>query len=211
MARTGRRPGKQDTRKAILDAARDAFAEGGYDQASIRAIATAAGVDPALVHHYFGNKEQLFLATVALPLNPADVLSQVVAGRVEDIPERLVRAFLGVWDHPVKGPAAAAVVRTALQHEWSTRLLREFLVTQILRRVVSIRNDLDPEAARLRATLAASQMLGMAIIRYVLRVEPMASAPVDQLVAALVPTLRRYIIEPMPELFGESVGTPAEP
>src|SRR4029453_18775916 len=101
MARTGRRPGNQDTREAILDAARDAFAERGYDQASIRAIATGAGVDPALVHHYFGTKEQLFLATVEAPIAPGAVVRAVLAGDEAQLPERLLRQFLSVWDNPV--------------------------------------------------------------------------------------------------------------
>src|SRR5258708_3617220 len=136
MARTGRRPGNQDTREAILAAAREAFAERGYDRASIRAIATSAGVDPALVHHYFGTKDELFLATVNAPLNPAALLPQVIAGGIDEVPERLLGTFLSVWDHPVTGPAALALVRSALQHDRSAWVLREFLTTRILRRVM---------------------------------------------------------------------------
>src|SRR6266566_170590 len=101
MARTGRRPGNQDTREAILAAAREAFAERGYDRVSIRAIATSAGVDPALVHHYFGTKDQLFLATVDAPIDPGEILPKILAGERDELPERLVRTFLSVWDHPV--------------------------------------------------------------------------------------------------------------
>src|SRR5436190_21555417 len=105
MVRTGRRPGNQDTREAILTAARDAFAERGFDGASIRAIATTAGVDPALVHHYFGNKDQLFLAAIEAPINPAELLERVAAGDPSDVGERLVHTFLSVWDSPA-GSAA---------------------------------------------------------------------------------------------------------
>src|SRR5947209_7738622 len=124
MARTGRRPGNQDTRKAILAAAREAFAEKGYDRASIRAIATSAGVDPALVHHYFGTKDELFLATVEVPMDATKMVSEIVAGDIDGLPERLIRTFLAVWDSPVSGPAALALARSALQHDWSARMLR---------------------------------------------------------------------------------------
>src|SRR5882757_2919446 len=100
MARTGRRPGKQDTREAILAAARETFSQRGYDQTSIRAIAAGAGVDPALIHHYFGSKDQLFLATVQAPMNPAELLPQILSGGAGEVPERLVRTFVSVWDHP---------------------------------------------------------------------------------------------------------------
>jgi AcrR family transcriptional regulator len=197
MARTGRRPGKQDTRQSILAAARDAFAERGLDQVSIRQIATGAGVDPALVHHYFGTKEKLFLAAVRAPVDPGDLLPQVLAGDRAELPERLVRMFLGVWDDPVAGAAAVALVRTGLQHQWSTRLLREFLTTQILRRVLD-QLDLDPAEAPMRGALVASQMIGLGMIRHVLKLEPLASASPDVVVAALAPTLARYLTDPLP-------------
>src|SRR3982751_4531747 len=100
MARPGRPPGNQDTREAILAAARQAFAERGFDKASIRHIATSAGVDPALVHHYFGAKDQLFLAAVEAPADPAKLVPQIAAGGVDGFGERLVRTFLGLWDSP---------------------------------------------------------------------------------------------------------------
>src|SRR3989442_254727 len=136
MARTGRRPGNQDTREAILAAAREVFAERGFDGASIRAIATSAGVDPALVHHYFGTKDELFLATVEAPLDPAKLITPILDGDPAELPERLLRVFLSVWDNPVTGTAALAIVRSAVQHDWSARMLREFLTTRIIRRVV---------------------------------------------------------------------------
>src|SRR6266545_3836915 len=113
MARTGRRPGNQDTREAILAAARATFADRGYDRASIRAIATSAGVDPALVHHYFGTKEELFLATVNAPIDPREVIPEILAGSRDEIGERLVRMFVRVWDSPT-GTAAAALLRSAM-------------------------------------------------------------------------------------------------
>ncbi len=196
MARTGRRPGNQDTREAILAAARDAFAERGFDRTSIRAIATSAGVDPALVHHYFGTKDELFLATVQAPMDPAILLPGVIDGPVEELPERLVRVFLTMWDHPVTGTAALALVRSGLQHDWSARLLRELLTTRILRRVLGTL-PIDPAEAPLRGSLVASQMIGLAMIRYVLKLEPLASADHETVMAAVAPNIRRYLFEPL--------------
>src|SRR5262245_6863644 len=107
--RTGRRPGSPDTPQTILAAAREAFGERGFDGASIRAIATSAGVDPALVHHYFGTKEQLFLETVQMPIDPREFLPHVLAGGRDEVGVRLVTTFLRVWDSPV-GTAAAALL-----------------------------------------------------------------------------------------------------
>ncbi|MFG3298501.1 TetR family transcriptional regulator [Micromonospora chersina] len=189
--RTGRRPGNPDTREAILTAARAAFADRGFDAASIRAIATAAGVDPALVHHYFGTKEELFRATVAIPVDPAELVPRVLAGGRDEVGERLVRTFLAVWDSPV-GTAAVALLRSAMSNQWTARMLREFLVTQVLRRVVD-QLDLDPAEVPLRGALVASQIAGLAMMRYVIRLEPVASASPDTLAATIGPTVQRYL------------------
>ncbi|HEY2946848.1 MAG TPA: TetR family transcriptional regulator [Micromonosporaceae bacterium] len=189
--RTGRRPGNPDTREAILTAARDAFADRGYDGASIRSIATGAGVDPALVHHYFGTKEQLFMDAVGAPIDPREVLPRVVAGGKEEVGERLVRTMLSIWDSPA-GAAGVALMRSALSHDWTARLMREFLTTQILRRVMR-QLDLNPREAPLRASLVASQVAGLAMVRYVLKIEPLASARPDVVVAAVAPTIQRYV------------------
>lgn len=198
MARTGRRPGKQDTREAILTSAREAFSERGFDGASIRAIASAAGVDPALVHHYFGPKEQLFLAAVNIPIDPASAVTRVLTGDPDQLGQRLVRQFLSVWDSPV-GTTAAALFRSSLHNEWTGRLLREFIVTQVLRRVIAQRG-LERAEAELRVSLVASQMVGLAMTRYLLQVEPMASAPAEQIVTLIGPTIQRYMADDLPGL-----------
>jgi AcrR family transcriptional regulator len=195
VARTGRRPGNQDTREAILEAARKAFAERGYDGASIRAIATSAGVDPALVHHYFGSKDQLFLATVHAPINPEEILPKVFEPGIEGIGERIVRTFLTVWDSPA-GSTAAALIRSAVQHDWSARMLREFLVSQILRRAQR-ELDIDPAEAPTRASLVATQMAGLAMIRYIVKIEPMASMPAEDVIRHIGPTIQRYLEGPL--------------
>ncbi len=193
--RTGRRPGNPDTREAILAAARTAFAERGFDRASIRAIAAAAGVDPALVHHYFGSKDKLFLTAMNAPADPRELLPAVVAGDPDGLGERLVRMFVGLWDSPA-GTAGVALLRSAVSNEWTARLLREFLTTQVLRRVLD-HLDLDPAEVPLRGSLVASQLAGLAMMRHVIKLEPVASADPETLVAAIGPTIQRYLTSPL--------------
>ncbi|MEH1169110.1 TetR family transcriptional regulator [Micromonospora sp. CPCC 205539] len=194
--RTGRRPGNPDTRESILDAARAAFAERGFDAASIRAIAATAGVDPALVHHYFGSKDQLFIAAMNAPVDPGEMLPKVLTGDRDGVGERLVRAFLAIWDSPAGG-AAQALLRSAVSNEWTARLLREFVTTQVLRRVLE-HLEVDPAQLPLRGSLVATQMIGLAMVRHVVRLEPVASADPETLVAAIGPTVQRYLTGPLP-------------
>lgn len=196
MARTGRRRGNSGTREAILAAAREAFAEHGYDGASIRQIAAAAGVDPALVHHYFGSKDDLFVATLEVPFNPAAVLSEVLGGGLDGVGERLVRVLLGIWDG-AGGKPALALLRTMVRHEWGAALMRDFVTSQILRRAAAQYDIPDAEA---RLPLVGSQVIGLVLIRYVLRVEPLASAPTDWVAGTVGPTIQRYLTAPLPEL-----------
>jgi AcrR family transcriptional regulator len=193
--RSGRRPGNPDTRDAVLTAARQAFAEKGFDGATIRGIASAAGVDPALVHHYFGSKDKLFLAAIEAPANPAELLPEVLAGGRDNLGENIVRLLLRVWDGPMR-PAALALVRSAVGNEWTARLLREFLVSQILRRVVGTLG-LPTAEREARGSLAASQLIGLVMARYVLKVEPLASATPESLVVAIGPTVQRYLTGPV--------------
>jgi AcrR family transcriptional regulator len=203
VRRSGRRPGNQDTRASILEAARTTFAEKGFDQASIRAIAAGAQVDPALVHHYFGTKEKLFLAALNSPINPAELIPQAMQGPPEEAGIRLVRMALSVWDSPA-GVAALAVFRSALSNEWSARLLREFVVTQVLRRAVG-EFVTDPAEASVRAGLVATQIGGLILMRYVLKVEPMASADPESVAAAIGPNVQRFLFDPLPAGFAERV------
>ena len=175
----------------MLAAARTAFAERGFDGATIRGIATAAGVDPALVHHYFGNKDKLFLAAIEAPVNPAELLPEVLAGGRDNLGENIVRMLLRVWDGPMR-PAALALVRSAVGNEWMAKLLREFLVSQILRHVVGTLG-LPTAEREARGSLAASQLIGLVMARYVLKVEPLASASPESLVAAIGPNVQRYL------------------
>jgi AcrR family transcriptional regulator len=175
----------------VLAAARTAFAERGYDGATIRGIATAAGVDPALVHHYFGNKDKLFLAAVDAPADPDELLPVVLATPPDELGAAVVRLVLRLWDGPAR-PAGLALLRSAVSNEWTAKLLREFLVSKVLRKVVSTLG-FDPDVRAARASLVASQIMGLVMARYVLRLEPLASASPESLVAAIGPTVQRYL------------------
>lgn len=192
--RRGRRPGSSDTRQEILVAAREAFATAGYDATTIRRIAIAAQVDAALIHHYFGTKEQLFLAAVQFPLNPVDLIEKITTGPPESLGERLADTFLSAWDHPETGPVLAALLRGALTDRLSGRLVQEFFARQIAQRVGERLADLvDRDEVPARVTLAASQLFGLALLRYILRFEPLASLPHEVVVATVAPTLQRYL------------------
>jgi len=196
VARTGRRKGSPDTREAILESARSAFGDRGYDGASIRAIATDAGVDPALVHHYFGSKEKLFLEVTGAPVDPGEFIPAALAGDDAHLGERVVAMFLRLWDDPAYGPTILALVRSALAHDWSARMLREFLAAQVLRRIIA-RIDVPAAERPIRASLVASQMLGLGMTRHVLKIEPLASADPAKVVAMIAPTVQRYLTGPL--------------
>jgi AcrR family transcriptional regulator len=192
VARTGRRPGNSGTREAILDAARRAFAEHGYQQATIREVAGIAGVDPALVHHYFGTKQDLFVAAVEIPVNPFGAFIELVSeeGGLETLGERLLGLFLQVWDQSDQHSPMLALIRSAVSEERAATMLREFITEEILGRIA---RELGTPDARLRTNLVASQLVGLIMARYVIRIEPLASTPAPVLVAAIGPTLQRYI------------------
>ena len=192
--RRGRRPGAPDTRAAILDAARSLFSTQGFSGTTIRAIAAAAGVDGALVHHYFGTKDDLFLAALDIPVDPRQILAPVVAGGPDGAAERFLRAFLSVWDDPDVRPALLTVARAVMEPATSRVFSDGFLPVVI--EPVGVALGLDrPE---LRMPLVASQVVGLILMRYVLDVEPLASMPTDQVVATYAPTLQRYLTGPLP-------------
>jgi AcrR family transcriptional regulator len=206
--RTGRRPGNPDTREAILGAARAVFADKGFDKASIRMIAGTADVDPALVHHYFGTKDQLFLAAMESPIDPSQLLPDVLAGGLDGVGERLIRMILRVWDGPA-GKAGVALLRSAITNEWTARLFREFISTQVLRRAMT-ELKIDPEEAPLRSGLIASQIGGLIMMRYVIRLEPLASTPAEAIVATMGPTVQRYLTQDLRGTTQDLRGTTEE-
>ncbi|MFE3138805.1 TetR family transcriptional regulator [Streptomyces scopuliridis] len=176
----------------ILDAARTEFAERGYDKTSIRGIAKAAGVDPALVHHYFGTKDEVFAAAIEVSFEPALMVPALLAGGPDGIGERLARYFIGVWENPVTRAPLLAIIRSALTHEAAAKVLRTFVLRRLLERVAE---DLDVPDPTFRAELAASHMLGIAFLRYVIKAEPLASADTEQIITMVAPTLQRYLTE----------------
>lgn len=188
--RPGRRPGDSRTREDILAAARASFAEVGYDRATIRGIAAAASVDPALVLHYFGSKDELFGAALQVPVEPDEVLKRVMSRDVKDMGATLVRAFLEAWEPEESRAPLVAMVRSAMTNETAMALVREYLGRRIFG---PITQALGAPDADLRATLVGSQFIGLAMMRYIARIEPLASASVEQLVAAIGPTMQRYL------------------
>ena len=189
-AHTGRRPGDSGTRDCILAAARAEFAEGGYDGATIRGIAARAGVDPALVHHYFGAKEQLFERALELPISPATLLPALLADDRARLGEHVVTGFLTVWEDPANLPIFLAMLRSIVSNEQAAELVRRLLVKEVFGPLATALGVPDAE---LRATLAGSQFIGLALMRYVGRVEPLASADLCTVAAAVGPTIQRYL------------------
>lgn len=187
--RSGRRPGKADTRTAILDAARARFAEAGFDKTSIRSVAADAGVDPALVHHYFGTKQQLFAAVVEFPADPEATLSTVAAAPVDELGETIVRTVVAVWDSPA-GPGVVAMARSMIAGD--PNLARTFLLEVVLERVRT-RIATAEDDGHARVALVGAQMAGLLIARKVISLEPLASMPLAEVVAAVGPTVQRYL------------------
>lgn len=191
--RRGRRPAGLDTRTALLDAARLVFVEQGFDGATVRAIATRAKVDAAMVNHWFGSKEALFAAAMEFPVDPALLVTRLLDGGPDRLGERIVRQFLAVWDSSDGGPLIA-LIRSASTHEPSARMMREFIARVLFGRLAAA---LAVDRPELRAALCGSQMAGLAMVRYVLRLEPLASADPDTVAAAIGPTLQRYLTGPL--------------
>jgi AcrR family transcriptional regulator len=188
----GRRPGPTTTREALVEVARRQFADGGYAGTSLRSIATEAGVDPALVLHFFGSKAELFREVLRWPFDPALVAERLAGtpGDPRSLGERLARVFLETWDDPTTGRALLAVLRGALTHEESATLLREFLAQQLFVHLPTL-GDEPPDMLRLQ--LAAAHLVGIAVLRYGLELEPVASTSIGTLVEAVAPTLERYL------------------
>lgn len=182
------------TRDRILDAAREEFSARGYEKTSVRGIAKAAGVDSALVHHYFGTKEQVFEAAVEGAMAPAlGAPDMIVEGPLDDVGERLTRFFLGVWENPTSRTPLLAIVRSAVNNDTAAAVFRRLVAAQLMRRIAA---RLDAPDAELRAELAAAQLVGVALLRYVIRIEPLASADVERVVAGVAPVVQGHLTNP---------------
>lgn len=188
MAKAGRRPGQTETREQILSAARTLFAEQGFDGATIRGIAAEAGVNPALIHHFFGSKDKVFAASLDIPVDPSMIVSTVVTGPREQAGERLIRVFLTVWGHPEARRPFLALLRSVASNEDAARMMRQFLRHAIIDRIGPALG-----VSELRMTAVGTQLMGIAMMRYILRIEPMASASDDEIVAMIAPVIQHHI------------------
>jgi AcrR family transcriptional regulator len=189
----GRRPAGEDTRGLILAAARAEFGNRGYDATTIRGIARAAGVDARLVHHYFDGKEHVFVAALGFPARPQDVLPDLLAGPPEQLGERLARTILRIWDRPGGREQVTALLTGAMVSEAAARLLREFVSRELLGRIAA---TLEVDRPELRAALAASHLVGLAMVRLLVKVEPLASLDFDELARIVGPVLQHYLTDP---------------
>ncbi|NGO48840.1 TetR/AcrR family transcriptional regulator [Streptomyces ureilyticus] len=182
------------TRDRILAAAREEFSERGYDKTSVRGIAKTAGVDSALVHHYFGTKEQVFEAAVEVAFAPAlKVRDTVLEGPLDEVGERMTRVIFGLWENPVTRTPLLAIVRSAVNNETAAAVFRRLVAAQLMRRIAG---RLDVPDAELRTELAAAQLVGVAMMRYVIKIEPVASADPEQIIARIAPVVQGHLTGP---------------
>ncbi|ADB35403.1 transcriptional regulator, TetR family [Kribbella flavida DSM 17836] len=186
----GRRPGGPDTRGEILRAARESFAGKGFAATSIRGVARDAGVDAALVHHYFGGKDELFVEAMALPIDPRQVAATILDGPVDDLGRRIVTVFLGVWESPDGQQRMKALLRSMVSSDQVAQLMREGLTRMV---IAPVSKALDVPDARLRVSLVASQLVGLALTRYVLELDPITTEPAAELVDRIAPALQHYL------------------
>lgn len=197
--RPGRPAGTSDTRDRILDAARELFAQNGFGNTSIRSVATRAGVDAALVHHYFGTKQQLFAAAIALPIDPMVVLGPLRETPVEQLGAALPALLLPLWDSQA-GSGLIAVMRSMLTGS-EVPLARSFFSDVVVPELAH-RIDEPTGSGVLRAEFAASQLMGVVVARYIVGLEPIASLPAEEIVAMIGPTLQRYFTGDLPDPTG---------
>jgi AcrR family transcriptional regulator len=192
--RSGRRPGASGSREAILTAASRHFASRGYNRASLRGIAADAGVDQKLIAYFFGSKQQLFVAAIGLPFNPAEVLPEILAGDPTMIGERIEALLVEVLSQPALHERLTGVIRAAASEPDVARMMREFLRKEVF---IPVARVLGSDDATFRLNLVGTQIVGLMMARYVLEIEPLASLPPEQIAAAVAPTLQRYLVGPL--------------
>jgi AcrR family transcriptional regulator len=190
----GRRPGSSGAREAIAEAARHQFAALGYDRTTIRSVAAEAGVDPALVIHYFASKQRLFLAAIELPFDVSELVERLESGPRTEVGERVARFAFEVLGDSDARARWTGMIRAAASDPGAAEILREVLTERIFEPLAEALGSAD---AQLRANLASSQMVGLVMARYVIAIEPLASADPNTLAAAIAPTIQRYLVEPL--------------
>jgi AcrR family transcriptional regulator len=195
--RPGRPPGPSDTRDRILTSARELFARNGIDKTSIRAIASAAGVDAALVHHYFGTKQHLFVAAIRIPIDPMQVIGPMRETPIDELGLKLPSLLLPLWDSEM-GSGLIATLRSLLAGS-EVGLVRSFL-QEVVAVEVGTRVDDPPGSGRIRVQFVASQLVGVVMARYILELEPFKSLPVQQVAETIAPNLQRYLTGDLPGL-----------
>ena len=193
--RPGRPPGTSDTRERILTSARELFSRNGIDKTSIRAIAADADVDPALVHHYYGTKTQLFAAAIHIPIDPMQVIGPLQQIPVEEIGHTLPLLLLPLWDSEM-GKGFIATLRSILAGG-ETSLVRSFL-QEVITKEVGSRVDNPPGSGPIRVQFVASQLVGVVMARYILELDPFKSLPVEQIAETIAPNLQRYLTGDLP-------------
>ncbi|NTV39700.1 MAG: TetR/AcrR family transcriptional regulator [Demequinaceae bacterium] len=196
--RRGPRPGGTDTRAQILASAAGVFSRDGYQRGSVRGIAREAGVDPGLVRHYFASKSELFVEALRPPIDLSEQVARMSQGDPQLVGHRIMTFFVEVWDDPVRGPRIIQLIRAALDHPDVAEFVRTLIVEGVIQRVAAAVGAPDPARA---AATAASQVIGLAMLRHAARIEPLASEPGDQLIARFGPIITRLLTdasEPIP-------------
>ncbi|WP_396933719.1 TetR family transcriptional regulator [Mycolicibacterium sp.] len=192
MPPLGRRPGPTATRDVLVTAARTLFAEKGYDRTSVRDIAAAARVDPAMIRHYFGGKANLFRATVGWPFEPEQLRDRIVGDDACGLADWLTRVFFEAWENPETRTPLLAILRGAATHDDSAALVRQFIEHRLYPQIA---DQLGGPDAELRVDLAMAQLLGIAYLRHVLRIEPLASQSTEELIAHAIPVVRIHLLD----------------
>jgi AcrR family transcriptional regulator len=190
--RSGRRAGPTNSRQLILDASRSLFSAGGFEGTTMRAIAHASGVDAALIHHFFVSKEALFTLAMRDAFSVIDLVPSVVDGSPERTGERLARAFISYWERPEVQPGLVGLLRSATTFEGAATAIRDFLGAEVLQPVTT---TLGYGQSQLRASLVGSQLLGLAMMRYLIRGEPIAALRPEQVVFCVADVCQHYLVE----------------
>jgi AcrR family transcriptional regulator len=198
--RRGRRQGEPVSRGVVLAAAKQRFATEGYEKTTLRAIARDAHVDPSMVLYLFGSKEELFRESLRLILDP-DVLVAALTGEADDDPDigtRMVRTYLRIWETPDTAASMRAMLQSATSNTDANDAFRGFMQNYVLTAVSGVLGG--GEQARLRAMLAASSLVGTAMLRYIIQVPPLAALSADEVVRLVAPTVTRYLTADADEL-----------